>query len=137
MFTRRVWTDDSKLLQESNLTARKPRRAPHHVIGIGQLWVKELSKVPAWRLEWDSNLRPCRRKAPNLPVSNHVQDSESQAGRRLWWMVFRVELLNCSSPSHLHGKERKNRSVISEKAMFSVFSERLVNREQSEPLLGS
>jgi len=23
---------DSKLLQESNLTARQPRRAPHHVI---------------------------------------------------------------------------------------------------------
>ena len=25
-------TDDSRLLQESNLAARQPRRAPHHVI---------------------------------------------------------------------------------------------------------
>ena len=28
MFTSTVWTDDSKLLQELNLTARHPRRAP-------------------------------------------------------------------------------------------------------------
>jgi len=27
-----IGTDDSKLLQESNLTSRQPRRAPHHVI---------------------------------------------------------------------------------------------------------
>ena len=27
-----VRTDDSKLLQESNLTARQPRREPHHVM---------------------------------------------------------------------------------------------------------
>jgi len=32
MFTSRHWTDDSKLLQDSNLTARQPHRAPHHVI---------------------------------------------------------------------------------------------------------
>jgi len=31
-FTCKVWTDDIKLLQESNLTARQPHRAPHHVI---------------------------------------------------------------------------------------------------------
>ena len=29
-----TWTDDRKLLQESNLTARQPRTAPHHVIQI-------------------------------------------------------------------------------------------------------
>jgi len=29
-------------------------------------WVKDLPKVPTWWLEWDSNLRPSRRKAPNL-----------------------------------------------------------------------
>ena len=32
MFTSKVWTDDSKLLQESNLTARQPRRVPYHDI---------------------------------------------------------------------------------------------------------
>ena len=31
MFTSKVWTDDRKLLQESSLAARQPRRAPHHV----------------------------------------------------------------------------------------------------------
>ena len=32
MFTSKIWTDDSRLLQESNLTSRQPRSAPHHVI---------------------------------------------------------------------------------------------------------
>jgi len=32
MFASKVWTDDSKPLQESNLAARQPRRAPHLVI---------------------------------------------------------------------------------------------------------
>jgi len=32
MFTSKVRTDDSKLLQELNLTARQPRREPHHAI---------------------------------------------------------------------------------------------------------
>ena len=42
MFTSKVWTDDSRLLQESNLATREPHRAPHHVIqataseGLGQ-----------------------------------------------------------------------------------------------------
>ena len=32
MFTSKVWIDDSRLLQESNLNTRQPRSAPHHVI---------------------------------------------------------------------------------------------------------
>ena len=36
-----------------------------------QLRVKDLPKVPTWRLEWDSNLRPSGRKAPILPLSYH------------------------------------------------------------------
>src|SRR6218665_577062 len=32
MFTSKVLTDDSRLLQESNLAARQPRGAPHYVI---------------------------------------------------------------------------------------------------------
>jgi len=32
-----------------------------------QLRVKDLPKVPTWWLEWDSNLRPSRGKAPNWP----------------------------------------------------------------------
>src|SRR6218665_2934171 len=34
-----------------------------------QLRVKDLPKVPTWRLERDSNSRPFGRKAPNLPMS--------------------------------------------------------------------
>ena len=56
MFTSKVWTDDSRLLQQSNLAARQPRRA--HITSYRQLRVTDLPKVPTWRLEWDSNQRP-------------------------------------------------------------------------------
>src|SRR6218665_2390921 len=38
-----------------------------------QLRVKDLPKVPTWRLERDSNTRPFGRKATNLPLSRHAQ----------------------------------------------------------------
>jgi len=41
MFTCKVRTNDSKLLQESNLTTRQPCRAPHHVIQA--TWSEELA----------------------------------------------------------------------------------------------
>src|SRR6218665_163700 len=28
--------------------------------------------IPTWRVEWDSNLRPSGRRAPNLPMSHHA-----------------------------------------------------------------
>src|SRR6218665_1828398 len=37
-----------------------------------QLRVKNLSKVPTWQLERDSNQRPFGRKASNLPMSHHA-----------------------------------------------------------------
>src|SRR6218665_637458 len=37
-----------------------------------QLRVKDLPKVPTWRLERDSNPRPFGRKATNLPMSHHA-----------------------------------------------------------------
>ena len=37
-----------------------------------QLWVKDLPKVPTWRLERDSNPRPSGRKASTLPMRHHV-----------------------------------------------------------------
>src|SRR6218665_3692963 len=37
-----------------------------------QLRVKDLPKDPTWWLEWNSNLRPSRRKAPNLPLRHHA-----------------------------------------------------------------
>src|SRR6218665_3934331 len=39
-----------------------------------QLRVKDWSKVPAWRLERDSNTRPSGRKTSTLPMRHHVQD---------------------------------------------------------------
>ena len=36
-----------------------------------QLQAKDLSKVPTWQLEWDSNLRPSRRKTLSLPLNHH------------------------------------------------------------------
>jgi len=37
-----------------------------------QLRVKDLPKVPMWRLEWDSNPWPLGRKVSNLPMSRHA-----------------------------------------------------------------
>src|SRR6218665_1717669 len=51
--------DDSKLLNERNLTATQP-----HTF-YRQLRVKDLSNIHKWWLEWDSNLRPYVRKSPN------------------------------------------------------------------------
>ena len=34
--------------------------------------MKDLSKVPKWQLECNSNLRPSGHKAPNLPMSRHA-----------------------------------------------------------------
>ena len=42
-----VWTDDCKLLQESNLTVRQPRRAPHHVIRPTAIEGRQGSNVTA------------------------------------------------------------------------------------------
>ena len=37
-----------------------------------QLRVKDLPMVSTWRLEWDLNLQPSGRKAPNLPLSHQA-----------------------------------------------------------------
>src|SRR6218665_2446967 len=37
-----------------------------------QLQVKNLPRVPRWRLEWDSNPQPFSRIASNLPMSHHA-----------------------------------------------------------------
>src|SRR6218665_51018 len=51
--------DNSKLLNERNLTATQP-----HTF-YRQLRVKDLSNIHKWWLEWHSNLRPYVRKSPN------------------------------------------------------------------------
>src|SRR6218665_674912 len=43
---------------------------------INYIYCKDLSKVPMWRLEWDLNLRPSGRKAPNLPLSHHANTKD-------------------------------------------------------------
>ena len=40
------------------------------------LWVKDLPKVPTWQLEWDLNLQPSKRKAPNLPLSPTMKEKQ-------------------------------------------------------------
>src|SRR6218665_2230622 len=40
------------------------------------LQVKDLPKVPTWRLRRDSNPRPFGRKAPNLPMSHHAPQTD-------------------------------------------------------------
>ena len=70
MFTSVVWTDDSKLLQDSNLTAMS--HAGHCITLYKQLRVKDLPKVPTRQPEWDSNQRPFGQKPPNPPLNHHV-----------------------------------------------------------------
>ena len=36
----------------------------------------DLTKVPVWRLEWDSNLRPSWGEAPYLPLKHHAPTVE-------------------------------------------------------------
>src|SRR6218665_1047763 len=74
MFTSKVRTDGSRLLQESNLAARQPRRAPHHVIQV-----KNLPKVHTWRLEWDSNQQPYALKAPNTTTPQVTDKQQHRA----------------------------------------------------------
>ena len=44
-----------------------------------QLQVKNLPKVPTWRLEWDSNPWPFGRKAANLPMSHFAHCNSSKS----------------------------------------------------------
>ena len=54
--------------------------------GYRQLWVKDLPIVPTWLLEYDLNLRPSGRKAPNLPVSDHAPQSKSNQNQRITYL---------------------------------------------------
>src|SRR6218665_2278183 len=49
-----------------------------------QLRVKDLPKVPTWRLKWDSNLRLSRCKAPNLPLRHHALCVNHQRSIYIW-----------------------------------------------------
>jgi len=48
------------------------RHARCHFTSYRQLRVKDLSKVPTWRLEWNSNQRPSAPKAPTPLLSYHA-----------------------------------------------------------------
>ena len=50
-----------------------------------QLRVKDLNTVPMWWLEWDSNPRPFRRKATNLPMSHHTSQWRMMVNISGWW----------------------------------------------------
>ena len=62
---------------KSSTTRRCSRLQYWYCIGVNtpkryrQLWMKDLPKVPTWRLEWDSNLRLSGHNGPNLPLSHH------------------------------------------------------------------
>ena|SRR6218665_216564 len=50
-----------------------------------QLRAKDSPKVPAWRLERDSDPQPFRRKATNLPMSHHVPNLSD-----LTWLMSNI-----------------------------------------------
>ena len=70
-----VWTNDSRLLQELNLTARQPRRAPYYVIQATSS--EGLTQGPlhgglsgVWTID-------SRCKATNLPLSYHTPSADA------------------------------------------------------------
>ena len=81
MFTSKVLTDDSRLLQESNFSRKAATL--RHITSYRQLRVKDLPKVPTWRLELESNQRHFAPKAatttqPTTPLhwTNRVTVAE-------------------------------------------------------------
>jgi len=60
MYTSKVCTDDSRLLQESNFSRKA---ATGHITSYRYLLVKKLPKVPTWQLEVKSYQRPSVPKA--------------------------------------------------------------------------
>src|SRR6218665_1088123 len=71
--------DDSKLLNERNLTETQP-----HTF-YRQMRVKDLSNIHKWWLEWDSNLRPYVRKSPN-PIA------EPSRPTFVWFLTIMIHL---------------------------------------------
>src|SRR6218665_2865824 len=53
--------------------------------------VKDRPKVPIRQLKWSSNLRPCGRKAPNLPLRHHTPKLEASVLHSGWMMWSREE----------------------------------------------
>src|SRR6218665_119786 len=58
-----------------------------------QLRMKDLPKVPTWRLERDSNPRPFGRKVPNLLMSHHAPTTQSYVYAQLH-MYIHVSILD-------------------------------------------
>src|SRR6218665_2362287 len=61
----RVAPDTARILWRSLMSKRQR-----------QLRVKDLPKVPTWRIERDSNPRPFGQKATNLPMSHHASHQQ-------------------------------------------------------------
>jgi len=55
MFTSKVWTENSKLLEESNLTARQPRRVPRK---------SHLTNAAAYRGSYEAQTQVCQHHVP-------------------------------------------------------------------------
>ena len=79
--TDKVWMDDSRLLNERNLTAAQP-----HTF-YRQLRVKDLWNIHIWWLEWDSNLIPYVRKSPILWSS-----PEPSRSSFVWFLTIMIHL---------------------------------------------
>jgi len=56
VITSKVWTNDSRLLQESNVC--RNAATGRHITSYRRLQMKDLPKVSSWRLEVESNKRP-------------------------------------------------------------------------------
>ena len=96
MFTSKVWTDASKLLQESNLTSSKPHYATSRHSGHYQ-WVtcpKSLRGGQRWSRTSDLMLRGHR-----SPPINH----QAPRSFRVWFRCFSIDVYVRVNPHKVSG----------------------------------
>src|SRR6218665_2340929 len=60
-----------------------------------QLQVKNLPKVPTWRLEWDSNPQPSGRKASTLSMRHHVPQINNNFPQIFIYLLSIMGLCSC------------------------------------------
>src|SRR5688572_30927314 len=69
---RYLYSAPSRFLLRGALDYSVDTESEFHAEAHEQLQVKDLPRVPMWRLEVDSNLQPSGCKAPNIPLRHHA-----------------------------------------------------------------
>ena len=130
-----IWTIDSRLIKESNVTTRQPCRAPHHVIHLilqrrrqANEGLVNLTRMPSFRSLWyakDVSLR-------DAPVVSHysyflftiVQKKLSDVRQKFHYLMTLLKLRVT-----IKLWERKHRSAISQTKVRPGWSYRIIPKD--------